>query len=159
MDLELAGQHFPQATQIVDLYHAREHLHDLAKLLEFMLGDHKGTGCMHGSLSWTTGTGAICAAARTFPLAGRKASDLATALGYSSTTPTACNTRASSLACSSAPAPWKRLQSDRRPALQTVRHAMDLAGAYGILTLRCLDASDRREQTWAGPGHAAAGAA
>jgi hypothetical protein len=25
----------------VDLYHAREHLHDLARKLEFMLGDHK----------------------------------------------------------------------------------------------------------------------
>src|SRR5260370_597314 len=37
----LASQHFPQATAIVDLYHAREHLHDLASLLEFMLADHK----------------------------------------------------------------------------------------------------------------------
>jgi len=27
----LAGQRLPAATQIVDLYHAREHLHDLAK--------------------------------------------------------------------------------------------------------------------------------
>ena len=34
-----------------------------------------------------------------------------------------------------------------------------LAGAYGILTLRCLDASDRWEQTWAGPGQANTGAA
>lgn len=29
----LAGEHFPGATQIVDLYHAREHLSDLAKVL------------------------------------------------------------------------------------------------------------------------------
>ena len=36
----LATPHFPEATQIVDLFHAREHLHDLGKLLEFMLGDH-----------------------------------------------------------------------------------------------------------------------
>ncbi len=27
-----------------------------------------------------------------------------------------------------------------------------LAGAYGILTLRCLEASNRWEQTWTGPG-------
>jgi len=27
----LATQHFPEATQIVDLYHAREHRHDLAR--------------------------------------------------------------------------------------------------------------------------------
>src|ERR1019366_3571005 len=30
-----------EATQIVDLFHAREHLHDLARSLEFMLGDQK----------------------------------------------------------------------------------------------------------------------
>ena len=30
-----------EATQIVDLFHACEHLHDLAGVLEFMLGDHK----------------------------------------------------------------------------------------------------------------------
>ena len=35
----LAGQHFPAATQIVDLYHAREHLHDLAACSPF--------GCWH----------------------------------------------------------------------------------------------------------------
>jgi hypothetical protein len=29
-----------------------------------------------------------------------------------------------------------------------------LAGAYGIPTLRCLDASDRWEQTWTGPSQA-----
>jgi hypothetical protein len=33
--LSCAAQHFPQATQIVDLHHAREHLHELARLLEF----------------------------------------------------------------------------------------------------------------------------
>jgi hypothetical protein len=37
----LATTHLSEATQIVDLYHAREHLHDLAKFLEFMLGGGK----------------------------------------------------------------------------------------------------------------------
>ena len=37
----IATAKFPEATQIVDLFHAREHLHDLARLLEFMLGDRK----------------------------------------------------------------------------------------------------------------------
>ena len=35
----IAGAKFPEAIQIVDLFHAREHLHDLGKLLAFMLGD------------------------------------------------------------------------------------------------------------------------
>jgi hypothetical protein len=34
-----------------------------------------------------------------------------------------------------------------------------LAGAYGILTLRCLDASDRWEETWTQPSQARTGAA
>jgi hypothetical protein len=34
-----------------------------------------------------------------------------------------------------------------------------LPGAYGILTLRCLDASDRWEETWTQPGPARTGTA
>ena len=37
----IASSKFPEATQIVDIWHAREHLHDLARLLEFMLGDQR----------------------------------------------------------------------------------------------------------------------
>ncbi len=37
----LADKHFPAATQIVDLFHAREHLHALAAALEFLLPDPK----------------------------------------------------------------------------------------------------------------------
>ena len=37
----IATAKFPAATQVVDLFHAREHLHDLAGILEFMLGDQK----------------------------------------------------------------------------------------------------------------------
>ena len=37
----IATAKFPEATQIVDLYHAREHLHSLTRSLEFMLLDRK----------------------------------------------------------------------------------------------------------------------
>lgn len=37
----LADTRFPNATQIVDLFHAREHLHELAGLLEFITPDPK----------------------------------------------------------------------------------------------------------------------
>jgi hypothetical protein len=33
VDLDLADEHFPGAIQIVDLYPAREHLNELAKIL------------------------------------------------------------------------------------------------------------------------------
>jgi hypothetical protein len=36
---KLATTRFPEATQIVDLYHAREHLHDLADHLAFIVSD------------------------------------------------------------------------------------------------------------------------
>ncbi len=37
----IATRIFPEATQIVDLYHAREHLHSLTRSLEFMLLNHR----------------------------------------------------------------------------------------------------------------------
>jgi hypothetical protein len=37
----LAAQHFPAATQIVDLFHAREHVHDLANLAARLLAGHR----------------------------------------------------------------------------------------------------------------------
>jgi hypothetical protein len=38
----IASSKFPEATQVVDLFHAREHLHDLARQLEFILLGRKG---------------------------------------------------------------------------------------------------------------------
>jgi len=79
----LASSKFPEATQIVDLFHAREHLHDLARLLEFMLGDHKDEWLAarlddldYGDID------SICKAARLYPLHGVKNDELNTALGY-----------------------------------------------------------------------------
>jgi hypothetical protein len=79
----IAGSKFPEATQIVDIWHAREHLHDLARHLEFMLGDHKDDWLAarlddldHGDID------GICQAARAYPLQGVKKDELDTALGY-----------------------------------------------------------------------------
>jgi hypothetical protein len=79
----IATDKFPEATQIVDLFHAREHIHDLARLLEFMLLDHKDQwlAARMEDLDYGDIDG-ICAAARVFPLAGVKKDELDTALGY-----------------------------------------------------------------------------
>jgi hypothetical protein len=79
----IATAKFPEATQIVDLFHAREHLHDLARSLEFMLGDQKGDwlAARLEDLDYGDIDG-ICAAARVYPLAGVKKTELDTALGY-----------------------------------------------------------------------------
>ena len=158
----LAGQHFPEATQIVDLYHAREHLHDLAKLLEFMLSDHK-EDWLHARLAELDdgNIGAICAAARVFPLAGKKASDLATALGYfehnAHRMQYAGFKKLGMFVGSGAVEAGCKAIVGQRCKLSGMRWT--LPGAYGILTLRCMDASGRWEQTWTRPGQADTGAA
>jgi hypothetical protein len=69
----IATAKFPEATQVVDLYHAREHLHSLTRSLEFMLLDRRDEwlaarledldyGDIHG----------IEAAVRKYPLEGVK---------------------------------------------------------------------------------------
>jgi hypothetical protein len=52
----IAAAKFPEATQIVDLYHARQHLHSLARSLEFMLLDHKDAWLAAGWRTSTTAT-------------------------------------------------------------------------------------------------------
>ena len=79
----IAGSKFPGATQIVDLFHAREHLHDLARLLEFMLPDRKDEWLAARLQDLDNGDiDGICTAARTFPLTGINKDELDTALGY-----------------------------------------------------------------------------
>ena len=67
----------------MDLFHAREHLHDLARRLEFMLRDRKD--------EWLTARledldygyiDGIVAATREYPLEGVKKDEIDTALGY-----------------------------------------------------------------------------
>jgi hypothetical protein len=79
----IASSKFPEATQIVDLFHAREHLHDLARLLEFMLLDRKDEWLAARLEDLDYGyIDGIVAAARTYPLTGAKKGELDTALGY-----------------------------------------------------------------------------
>ena len=80
----IASRKFPEATQIVDLFHAREHLHDLARLLEFMLlRPARTNGSPPASKTSTTATSTASApAARAYPLEGVKKDELDTALGY-----------------------------------------------------------------------------
>jgi hypothetical protein len=158
----LATTHFPEATQIVDLYHAREHLYDLAKLLEFMLGDHKDDWLTARLAELDDGDiEAICAAARTFPLAGKKAADLQTALGYfEHNAHRMCYAHFRKLGMfvgSGAVEAGCKAIVAQRCKLSGMRWT--LTGAYGILTLRCLDASGRWEQTWTQPAQARAGTA
>jgi hypothetical protein len=79
----LATAAFPEATQIVDLYHAREHLHSLARTLEFMLLDHKDEwlAARMDDLDYGYIDG-IEAAVRHYPLEGVKKDEAQRELGY-----------------------------------------------------------------------------
>jgi hypothetical protein len=79
----IATRAFPEATQVVDLYHAREHLHSLTRSLEFMLLDRKDEWLAarlddldHGDID------GIAAAVRTYPLEGVKKDEVERELGY-----------------------------------------------------------------------------
>jgi hypothetical protein len=152
----LASQHFPEATQIVDLFHAREHLHDLAKLLEFMLGGNREDWLGARLTELDAGDiPAICAAARAFPLTGSKARELATALGYFEHNAHRMRyARFKSLGMfigSGAVEAGCKAVVGQRLKLSGMRWTQ--AGATGILTLRCLQASNRWEEILTEAGH------
>ncbi len=70
------------ATQIVDIYHAREHLHDLAGHLAFITPDPPRWLADRSAELDAGNAGAVITAARQYPLAGVKAEDLDRKLGY-----------------------------------------------------------------------------
>jgi hypothetical protein len=79
----IATDKFPEATQIVDLYHAREHLHSLTRSLEFMLLDRKEEwlAARLEDLDYGDIDG-IEAAVRKYPLEGAKKDEAEKELGY-----------------------------------------------------------------------------
>ena len=78
----MAADLYPHATCIVDIYHAREHLHDLAAHLAFITPDPPQWLEERSAELDAGDAGAIIAAARAWPLAGAKAEELDKKLGY-----------------------------------------------------------------------------
>lgn len=79
----LAAATFPEATHIVDLYHAREHLHSLTRSLEFMLLDRRDEWLAKRMEDLDYGyIDGIEAAVRRYPLEGAKKDEAEKELGY-----------------------------------------------------------------------------
>ncbi|HTT55369.1 MAG TPA: ISKra4 family transposase [Streptosporangiaceae bacterium] len=78
----MAEKLYPHATHITDIYHAREHLHDLASHLAFITPDPARWREDRLAELDTGNTGAIIHAARQYPLEGIKAAELDTKVGY-----------------------------------------------------------------------------
>ncbi len=149
-----ASEHFPEATQIVDLYHAREHLHDLGKLLAFMLGDHYQDWVDERSDELNAGDiPALLSAARQFPLTGIKAGQRDTALGYFENNAHRMRyqhfrTLGMFVGSGVVEAGCKAIIGQR---LKLSGMHWTCNGATGILTLRCQQASGRWEEIWQQP--------
>jgi hypothetical protein len=149
-----ASEHFPEATQIVDLYHAREHLHDLGKLLAFMLGDHHQDWVAERSDELDAGDiPALLSAARQFPLTGIKAEELDKALAYFENNAHRMRykhfrTLGMFVGSGVVEAGCKAIIGQR---LKLSGMHWTCNGATGILTLRCQQASGRWEEIWQQP--------
>ena len=150
----IASSKFPEATQIVDLFHAREHLHDLARLLEFMLGDRTEEWLAarlrdldHGDID------GICKAARVYPLIGTRKDELDTALGYFQNNAPRMRykwfrSRGLFVGSGAVEAGCKSVIGQR---LKLSGMHWTVASADAITTLRCQQASRPEDQIWYAP--------
>jgi hypothetical protein len=78
----MAEKLYPHATHIVDIYHAREHLHDLAACLAFITPDPPAWLAERSRELDDGNIDAIIEAASSYPLTGIKAEELDKELGY-----------------------------------------------------------------------------
>lgn len=147
----LATKHFPTATQIVDLYHAREHVHALSALVAPALGERA-----HG---WLTDRlteldrgdiTALVAAARALTLPDTTTDAVDKALGYFQTN--AHRMRYAHfrqlghfVGSGAVEAGCKAVVGQR---LKQSGMRWNTHGATGIVTLRCQEASGRWDQIW-----------
>jgi len=150
----LASQHFPHATQIVDLFHAREHVHDLANLAARLLAGHRDDWLAQRLAELDNGdVPALITAGRDLKFLGSLAAERDKALHYFETN--ACRmhyARYRSLGLfvgSGTVEAGCKSVIGQRLKLSGMRWTQP--GATGILTLRCQDASNRWEQIWQQP--------
>ncbi|MDA8302066.1 MAG: ISKra4 family transposase [Actinomycetota bacterium] len=145
----LAKAHFPKAAHIVDLYHAREHLSDLAKLLAPELGDDRAAWLAERKDELDDGDiPAILAAARALDVPANKTNDLGTALGYFENNAARMQYKAFRdaghfVGSGSVEAGCKAVVAQR---LKLSGMRWSVRGATGIVTLRCQEASGRWEE-------------
>jgi hypothetical protein len=138
----------------VDLWHAREHLHDLARVLEFMLGDQKQDwlAARLEDLDYYGDIGGICAAARAYPSSASRKTKWATPWATSRTMP--------QHAVQVVPLPRPVVGSGvveagckaivaQRLKLSGMRWTV--TGADPIIALHCREASSQWEEIWQRP--------
>ena len=152
----LAGELFPQATQIVDLYHAREHVHELANLAARLLAGRRDEWLAARLAELDAGDiPALLTAGRALRFIGSLARERDKALGYFKTNAHRMrykHFRALGLFVGSGTveAGCKHVIGQR---LKLSGMRWNVPGATGIATLRCQEASNRWEEIWHRPNN------
>jgi hypothetical protein len=150
----LAGEHFPAATQIVDLYHAREHVHELATLAARLLRGHRDDWLAERLAELDAGNiPALLAAGRSLKFIGCLATERDKALAYFEANAHRMryeHFRSLGMFVGSGvvEAGCKAVIGQR---LKLSGMRWTVRGAAGIATLRCQDASDRWDEIWQRP--------
>jgi hypothetical protein len=152
----LAAQYFPEATQIVDLFHAREHVHELANLAARLLAGHRDQWLAERLAELDAGdVGALLAAGRDLKFRGSLAGERDKAPNYFQTNAHrmryAWYRSLGLFAGSGVVEAGCKSVIGQRLKLSGMRWTEH--GATGILTLRCHDASNRWEQVWQRPNN------
>ncbi len=126
----MAGALYPQATHITDIYHAREHLTDLASNLAFITPDPAQWLADRNDELDAGNIEAIIDAASAYPLEGIKAEELEreARLLPQQRPPDALRPVQETGHVHRLGRHRRRNQGDRRPARQAVRHALDRRG-------------------------------
>jgi hypothetical protein len=150
----LAGEHFPAATQIVDLYHAREHLHELATLAARLLRGHRQDWLAQRLDELDAGDiPALLAAGRDLKFTGSLATDRDKALAYFQANAHRMRYKhfrvlGMFVGSGVVEAGCKAIIGQR---LKLSGMRWTVPGAASIATLRCQEASNRWEEIWQRP--------
>jgi hypothetical protein len=157
----LAAEMFPAATQIVDLYHAREHVHELATPATRLLQNSQPDWLAQRLAELDAGNiPALLAAGRALRFTGSLARERDKALHYFDTNAHRMryqHFRALGMFVGSGTveAGCKAVIGQR---LKLSGMRWNIPGATGITTLRCQEASNRWEQIWKRPHNQASAA-
>ena len=150
----IADELFPAATQIVDLYHAREHVHDLAVLATRLLRKSHPDWLTERLAELDAGDiAALLAAGRDLKFTGSLARERDKQLAYFEVNAHrmryACFRQLGMFVGSGAVEAGCKAIIGQRLKLSGMRWA--IPGATGIATLRCQEASNRWEDIWQRP--------
>ena len=144
----LADEYFPDAVQIVDRFHTKQHLSDVGKAITARPATWPAPGPTPAMTNWMQANSTPCSPPCAHTRTTTRRGDVPTT---SSATATACSTRRVAPPAS-APRPGSSKPAARSPSAPTSsdRDALDRGRADAIIALRCCLLSGRYEDSGSG---------